>query len=81
MTQPAIDTTRREFDTEQEAWEVVYAITDDDPFVDNTRLAYKDDPEQVAAYEQQESEGCCGFVDLEVTIAGRAAIIGCNYGH
>lgn len=83
MTQAQIDeiANRTEFATEDEAWDTVAAAHMDDPFADNHRLAYLDDPEQVAKYEQQEREGCCGFVDLEVTIAGRPALIGCNYGH
>ena len=53
----------------------------DDPCVDNERIAYDDDPTSVAAYEEAERTGCCGSFDAPCTIAGRAARIGCNYGH
>lgn len=53
----------------------------DDPCVDNGRLAYLDDPISMKEYEKKKAEGCCGFIDEEIVIGGRNAIIGCNYGH
>lgn len=53
----------------------------DDPCVDNYRFAFTDDSEAVGKYKRLESEGCCGFFDRKVKIAGREAFIGCNYGH
>lgn len=53
----------------------------DCPFMDNIRVGYYDDPASMAEYEQRESQGCCGFFSKQVIIAGRKAIIGCNYGH
>lgn len=52
-----------------------------DPCVDNERFAYCDDPESLGTYDEQEHNGCCGFFDADITILGRAARIGCNYGH
>lgn len=68
------------FDTEQEAFDWMYE-TVDDGCIDNTRLAYKDDDKAVALYEEAVEEGCCGSFDTEVIIAGRPAMIGCNFGH
>jgi hypothetical protein len=53
----------------------------DDPCIDNIRFAYLDDKEAMALYEEAKKNGCCGFCDLEVIVAGRRAMIGCNYGH
>lgn len=53
----------------------------DDTCVDNERFAYKDDPLQMAKYQEQVSQGCCGFFDEDIEVNGRAAIIGCNFGH
>lgn len=81
MAQHNIDTDCREFDTLEDAWEVVYALTDDDPCCDNSRFAWFDDKDAMEKYDKQRDEGCCGFIDLEVMIAGRKAWIGLNYGH
>lgn len=69
------------FDTVEQAWEHVHSLTDDDPYCDNTRFAWLDDPAAVKVYEQQEQHGCCGFVDLLVIIGTRPALIGLNFGH
>lgn len=53
----------------------------DDPCVDNHRFAFKDDDNAVGEYTRQQDEGCCGFFDADITVAGRPAMIGCNYGH
>lgn len=52
-----------------------------DDCVDNYRLAYLDDTEALKTYEQLRQEGCRGEFDTTVTINGRKAKIGCNYGH
>lgn len=53
----------------------------DDPCVDNYRFAFEDDTQAMAEYRDIESNGCCGSFDREITIAGKPAMIGCNYGH
>lgn len=53
----------------------------DDPCVDNYRFAYNDDKEDIGKYNRLQNQGCCGFFDREVKIAGRLGTIGCNYGH
>lgn len=70
----------RHYSTQDEAQDALVADVDD-PSIDNHRFAYLDDEDGVAAYEDRRREGCCGSRDVEVVIAGRAAIIGCNYGH
>lgn len=50
-------------------------------FIDNVRTAYVDDAAQVAAYEAQEAQGCCGSADLAFLAGGRIFLMGCNYGH
>jgi len=49
--------------------------------VDNCRVARKDVPEEVLAYEASAAEGCCGFYDTEILVDGVVFLIGCNYGH
>jgi hypothetical protein len=68
------------FTDESDAWDWMYEEVDD-PCIDNTRLAVIGDKDQEAAYEAQERDGCCGFFDRKVNIAGRLHWIGCNYGH
>lgn len=53
----------------------------DDPYTDNHRFCYLYDPDDVEMYERQMAAGCCGFFDEYITINGREARIGCNYGH
>ena len=53
-----------------------------DDHVDNERLAFFDDDEEVLRdYSAQQARGCCGYFDEIVVITGRPATIGCNYGH
>jgi hypothetical protein len=68
------------FNTEQEAFTWLYELVNDE-CIDNERFAFLDDAAAVAAYETAKEQGCCGSWDEEVTVAGRAAWIGCNYGH
>ena len=53
----------------------------DDPCVDNYRFAWSDDDNAMARYEELKEDGCCGRFDRKITIQGREAMIGCNYGH
>jgi hypothetical protein len=53
----------------------------DDPFVDNVRTAHVGDEAAMAAYDDARDHGCCGFFDADVVVAGRPAMVGCNYGH
>lgn len=68
------------FDTQEEAFEWVERQVDD-PCVDNYRFAFEDDPEAVTKYNTAVAEGCCGFFDRTVFVAGKPALIGCNFGH
>jgi len=68
------------FNSEAEAWNWLNE-TVDDPYTDNYRFAYKGDANAVAAYEAARMDGCCGSADYTITVAGRVAFIGCNYGH
>ena len=57
-----------------------------DMCLDNFRIADKNDPIAVDAYEDAQSHGCCGFADdeFEYTAHGKAPTIimlGFNYGH
>ena len=61
-----------------EAWMLAEV---DDPYTDNVRFAFLDDAEALRAYGDASAEGCCGFFDAEVLVAGRPAKIGCNFGH
>lgn len=68
------------FDTQEEAEEWM-DLEVDDPCVDNYRFAFLDDEDAMAIYDKQKEAGCCGDFDEEVIVAGRPAMIGCNYGH
>lgn len=50
---------------------------------DNWRIANADVPEEVAAYEDLRSHGCCGSMNLDLVhpTTGRRILVGCNYGH
>jgi hypothetical protein len=69
-----------EFATKEEAYEWMEK-TVDDPFIDNFRFAFLDDPEAMHQYTDQQNDGCCGCFDQEIKVAGRIATVGCNYGH
>lgn len=53
----------------------------DDGCIDNHRFAYLDDDQSMRLYETRREDGCCGSFDADVIVDGRAARIGCNYGH
>lgn len=69
-----------EFATEADAREWMEGEVGD-PYIDNYRIAYEDDPKSKISYELAVHKGCCGFFDRDVVIGGRKATIGCNYGH
>lgn len=69
-----------EFNTKKEAYEWMEQQVDD-PSTDNFRFAFLDDKDALMKYEKIKGGGCCGFFDEEITIKGRKAAIGCNYGH
>ena len=70
----------KSFATEQEAADWMSEEVDD-PYQDNDRFAFKDDPEAVKRYEEFQGRGCCGYFDADIIVAGRPAMIGCNFGH
>lgn len=69
-----------EFKTEEDAveWMCVHV---DDPYIDNVRFAFLDDLQAMGKYGEAQRHGCCGEFDDEVTVGGRLATVGCNYGH
>lgn len=69
------------FASEQEAWDWFDEQLGDEQNKDNFRFAYTDKPNQVASFEKKSVNGCCGSWEPEVTIGGRTAWLGCNYGH
>jgi hypothetical protein len=68
------------FESEEEARCWMYEQVDDS-CVDNYRFAFEDDAAAREQYCIAAENGCCGFFDEEITVAGRLATIGCNYGH
>jgi hypothetical protein len=69
------------FGSKLEAIAWMYEQVGEDECVDGERFAYEDDEKAMARYEDVKSDGCCGFFDRDISIAGRNAVIGCNYGH
>lgn len=53
----------------------------DDPYISDIRFAYLDDPAGLAEFKQIADDGCCGSAEYEVSVKGRLAKAGCNYGH
>jgi hypothetical protein len=70
----------KEFATVEDAFEWMYEAVDDG-CIDNERFAYSDDEDAVNRFIELTDQGCCGCFDSLVTILGREAHIGCNYGH
>lgn len=68
------------FKSELEATGWMYDFVDDD-FVDLERFAFVDDEFAMKRYNRTKLEGCCKSFDAEISINGRAAMIGCHYGH
>ena len=73
----------KQFNSKEEAINDMYRCLEapGEDCIDNTRFAYLDNPEEMEDYENSQEEGCCGFFDMEILVAGRKATIGCNYGH
>lgn len=69
-----------EFATQAEAEKWMNDMVDD-PYIDNDRFAFLDDPQAMTAYSQQIDSGCCGQFDALVKVGGKLAKVGCNYGH
>lgn len=70
----------RDFATEQDAIDWIMEDVDN-LYVDNGRFAFLDDLEAMKKYNEQKARGCCGEADETVTVNGRLATVGCNYGH
>ncbi len=70
----------KQFETYEDAEEWMKEEVDD-LCIDNFRFAYQNDSEALYLYEELRDEGCCGFFDEEITVSGKLAQIGCNYGH
>ena len=71
------------FDTQDQAlaWLLGRHEAEGEFCIDNERFAFIDDEVAMAAYEAQTATGCCGSDDVRVVVAGRPAMVGCNYGH
>ena len=50
-------------------------------YADNFRIARVDNVEEVKAYEESPSAGCCGFFDQEIELEGTKVKFEFNYGH
>jgi hypothetical protein len=48
---------------------------------DNFRFSFLEDTDGCLQYEAAYGKGCCGSFDEVILVDGRAALIGCNYGH
>lgn len=72
---------RQSFNTYAEFEEWITEQMADDDCVDNYRFAFDDDAEACASYEDCRNNGCCGFFDRDIIIAGRNGSVGYNYGH
>lgn len=68
-----------------EGWFTTVEDDDDhpinDPCVDNWRYARADNADEVAAFEDAERDGCCGFFNTEIECDGTTIMLGFNYGH
>jgi hypothetical protein len=65
------------------AWFEANGGSDEFDCSDNFRLCRVGDPIGEAEYEDARSDGCCGFVDIEIgpSPAGHIYRHGFNYGH
>ena len=70
-----------EFPNRKKAQAYVARLTGFCDYMDNVRFAYTDDVDAMKEYKRRQNDGCCGFVDIDIVIAGKPAKIGCNYGH
>lgn len=72
-----------DFASEKEAakWMYEERLADEEYF-DNYRFAFVDDSDARIRYEEARESGCCGFFDTDrISVNGRQAMIGCNFGH
>jgi hypothetical protein len=69
----------KDFPSREEAFQLLSDM--DLEYADNVRFGWVDHAGSMAEYEDKRDHGCCGSIDMEVTINGRLAMIGCNYGH
>ena len=74
------DSAPLDFASKEDAFEWLADKLDHD-CVDNMRFCFLDDPDGIAGYERQADGGCCGSRDVEITVGGRPAQVGANYGH
>lgn len=70
----------KEFHTPEEAIADMLANLDEE-CVDAERFTFLDDEAGCIIYAETEADGCCGFQDEEILVAGRPAKVGCCYGH
>ena len=70
-----------DFQTKEEAFDWLHTQTGGDTCIDNERFAFVHDNRAMAEYDRKEANGCCGFLDEDITIMGVPAKIGLNYGH
>lgn len=82
FAQPNLNKMTHTFETEQDAatWMYDHEVAEED-CIDNYRFAFKDDADGMSNYTQTQNDGCCGFFDADIIVAGREATIGCNFGH
>lgn len=71
----------KDFKTKEEAFEWLYTQVDDPNCIDNDRFAFTQNEDECTEYDSQVADGCCGFLDVDITIMGVPAKIGLNYGH
>ena len=50
-------------------------------YSDNFRFAFLDNEGSVRSFEKIARRGCCGSEERDCVVRGRAAIVGCNFGH
>lgn len=72
--------------TEEDANEIIsyFASQDEEEYeyMDNRRVCLDYVEEQLLQYKTQQSEGCCGYMDEELTCkSGNIYMVGFNYGH
>ena len=72
-------------DAREFAWNCLADFIDelDESCVDNERVALAQDEAEMAAYQEQVENGCCGSLDRMVIdpVTGLKFYVGCNYGH
>jgi hypothetical protein len=62
-------------------WLIAELQDEGEECIDNVRAAFYDDFAGMAAYDRAVEQGCCGSIDMDVTVNGKAAQVGANYGH